>query len=246
MDSFHFEVRYNYGSLYFDRRGQCLNDIERGRDGWYIVSVDPSKGLLEKPDKAFTANFNNQRFSFSSQKAFRTDIETIAKEVGTLWKIVEANFGLDDYTRQGCRFYYLMGTTSLEDAEKLLEKVSLNLIIPDELTKSGFKRKNTNLTVVLAKDNFEYRLNLTAITRYEAMNPDQLITTDPRLLSTKQKQIRLAKLQRLSEYSANPMYAACLDVDCYEVRPEKISVEEFIIEQSKIVQSEFLQILGKA
>lgn len=245
MDSFHFEIRYNYGNLYFDRCGQCLNDIERSCEGWYVSSVDPSKGLLERPDKSFTSNFNYERFNFSSLKPSNTDIKTIATEVSTLWKIIEANLGLEEYTRQGCRFYYLIGTTSLEDAERLLEKSSLNLTIPSQLTKSGFERKNTNVTIVFAHDNFEYRLNLTTMTRYEAMNPNNLIRTDPRLLSTRQKQIRLAQLQRLSEYSANPMYAVCLDVDCYEIMPERISIEEFIVKQTDIVQSDFLPLLGK-
>ncbi len=245
MDSFHFEIRYIYGNLYFDRCGQCLNDVERSCDGWYVASVDPTRGMLEKPDKAFTLNFNNERFNFSSQRASRTDIETIAKEVSSLWKIIEANLGLEEYTRQGCRIYYLMGTKSLEDAEEIIEKASLNLKIPDQLLKSGFKRKNANLIVIFERENFEYRLHLTAITRYEAMNPDNLIKTDPRLLSTNQKQIRLAKLKQLTEYSANPMYAVSLDVDCYELKPKKISIEKFIIEQSRIVQSEFLPILEK-
>jgi len=231
--------------LYYDRCGQCLNDIERGCEGWYVISADPNTGMLEKPEKSFRMNFNNERFVFSALKSSNTDIKTIAKEASILWKIIGANLGLEEYVRQGCRIYYLVGTETLEDADKLIEKASLNLIIPERLTESGFKRKNTNLIVIFKKGNFEYRLQLTAITRYEAINPDNLIRTDPRMLSTRQNQIRLAKFKQLAEYSANPMYAVSLDVDCYEVKPEKISIEAFILEQSDIVKSEFLPILER-
>jgi hypothetical protein len=245
MDSVHFEIRYSFGNLYFDRCGQCLNDIERNCDGWYVKSADPSKGILENPSKSYVANFNSEQFNFSCQQSSKIDIKTIAKDAATLWKIIEANLGLEEYMRQGARFYYLMATTSIEDAEKIIEKSALNIVLPEKLIKSGFERKNTHILTVLKKENFEYRITLTSVTRYDAMNPDNLIKADPHLLSEKQNKIRLEKFKRLSEYSSNPMYAVCLDTDCYTVRPEKISVEDFIIGQHEVVQEEFLPILSK-
>ena len=49
----------------------------------------------------------------------------------------------------------------------------------------------------------------------------------------------------MSDYSANPMYAVSLDVDCVQVKPTHIFVEEYILEQSKIIEAEFLPILAK-
>lgn len=245
MDSVHFEIRYAYGHLYLDRCGQCLNDIERNCEGWQVTSADPSMGHLECPEKSFSINFNNERFNFSSQKSSRIEINTIAKEVNNIWRIIEANLGLEEYLRQGFRIYYLLGTTSLEEAERLLEKSELNIIYPDRLSTAGFKRKNLNVTTIVTNRDFEYRIQLMAVTRSEAIQPNNLIKADPRFLSNRQNQVRIAKLKQLAEYSSNPMYAVCLDVDCYQIKPEIITIEDFIIEQANIVKTHFLPILEK-
>lgn len=245
MDSVHFEIRYAYGHLYLDRCGQCLNDIERNCEGWRTITAEPGRGRLERPEKSFNIEFNSEHFVFSSRKSSKLEIKAIAREANTIWKIIEANLGLEEYLRQGCRIYYIIAAESIEYAEKLLEKAELNVQIPKKLTEAEFKRKNLDITIVLAKEKYEYRVQLMAITRYEAMNPDNLIMSDPRFLSSRQQEIRKAKRIQLAEYSSNPMYAISLDVDCSQAQPEKISVEDFIIEHSDIVKTYFLPIMEK-
>jgi len=41
------------------------------------------------------------------------------------------------------------------------------------------------------------------------------------------------------------MYAVNLDADCLQVKPTYINVEAYILEQSRIVEAEFLPILAK-
>ena len=69
--------------------------------------------------------------------------------------------------------------------------------------------------------------------------------TEPRLLSKKQDQFRIARINQLAEYSASPMYAMNLDVDCIQIKPINLSVEEYILGRWKIVETEFLPILAK-
>lgn len=245
LDSCHFEVRYAYGHLYFDRCGQCLNDIERNCEGWIVKTADPSQGILECPSKSLSISFNNERFAFSSHKSSRAGIKTIAQEVNNTWKIIEANLGLEEYLRQGFRLYYLIATLSEEESEHLMEKAEFKIVLPGRLISSGFKIKNRSITSVLTKGNYEYRLQMMGATRHEAMNPDNLIKADPKLLSKKQNEVRMAKLKQLSEYNANPMYGLFLDVDCYQIKPERISAEDFIINQTEIVQTEFLPTMEK-
>jgi len=127
MDAIHYEIKYEYGNLYFDRCGQCLNDIERNCEGWYMLSTDTKMGFLECPEKYLTCQFNNERFNFSSQKPSKIDISVIASEVNNLWKIIEANLGIDTYLRQGCRIQYLKATENIEDAEKLIKRANCKI-----------------------------------------------------------------------------------------------------------------------
>lgn len=245
FDNMHFQIAYTSGHLYFDRCGQCLNDIEGSCEGWLATSVDIQTGCMERPDKSFSLNFNNHQFTFSIQKAFKVDIKDIANEVAKLWKIIQANLGLDDYLRVGCRINYFLATKSLEESERRLKKAELNINIPKRLISSGFNIKNRNMTVVLTKDDIEYRIQLHGVTRYEAIHPDAIMKTEPRFLSKKQDQFRIARINQLAEYTANPMYAINLDVDCGQVKPINPSVEEYILGRWEIVETEFLPMLAE-
>jgi hypothetical protein len=245
LDNLHFQIAYASGHLYFDRCGQCINDIECSCEGWLNTAVDTQSGSMERPDKSFVLIFNNHQFTFSVQKAFKVDIKDIAKEVAMLWKIIQANLGLDEYIKVGCRINYLLPTQSLEESEKKLQKAELNIDVPKRLTDSGFNIRNRNMLVVLNKSDIDYRIQLRGITRYEAMNPDAIMKTEPRLLSKKQDLFRIARIKQLADYSASPMYAVNLDVDCVFIKPNNISVEEYILGQYKIAETEFLPILEK-
>lgn len=245
IDSIHFQITYTSGHLYFDRCGQCLIDIERTCEGWLTTSVDQQTGMMERPDKSFSLSFNNNQFGVSIQKAFKIKIDDIAQEVAKLWKVIQANLGLDEFLRVGCRINYFLATESIDESERRLQKAELNVKIPERLIDAGYNIKTRNIITILTKDNIEYRVQLHGITRYEAINPDAIIKTEPRLLSSKQNKFRVARMNQLAEYSANPMYAINLDVDCVQLKPDNFFVEEYILAQSKIIETEFLPILEK-
>lgn len=243
LDYVAFEIRYGSGQLYFDRCGQCLLDIDRECPGWTVIAVDVQTGRLENPSKSLYANFNDQRFDFTAQKASRLDTGEIVKEICGLWNIIQANLGLEEFLRIGFRLNYLLPTESADEADRRLNRSEINLVIPNSLLDDGYGIKNRQLIVVLDKDGTEYRVELAAVTRYEGLAPSDLVRTDPRLLSKKQKEFRIAKLKQMAEYSANPMFAVNLNVDCVRFYPETLSVEEFILKQAQVVDQTFLPVL---
>jgi hypothetical protein len=239
LDNVAFEIRYDSGHLYFDRCGQCLLDIERECPGWTPITVDVQTGKLENPSKSLHASFNNQQFNFTAEKALKLTTREIAKEISSLWNIIQANLGLDEFVRIGFRFNYLLATESTDEAGRRLQRSKINLVIPDSLLDDGYIIKHRQLIVVLDKDGTEYRVELAAVTRYEGLAPPDLVRTDPRILSKKQKEYRIAKLKQMAEYSANPMFAVNLNVDCVRFNPETLSVEEFILKQTEVVGNFF-------
>ena len=52
-------------------------------------------------------------------------------------------------------------------------------------------------------------------------------------------------MKQLKEYSANPMYAVMLDIDCVTYNPERVSAGEYIKKQIDVVRNDFLPILEK-
>jgi len=245
LDSLIFEIRYASGHLYFDRCGQCLLDIERNCDGWIVSQVDVQSGRLENVERSFTVNFNNTNYNFSARKPDEDNIADIAKEISKLWKIIQANLGLDDLLRVGCRLVYLLPTMSIEESERRLGRSDYNIRTPEAITELGFMIKTRDLTTVFFMGDDEYRVRQYAGTRYEAVDPSSLLKTEPRFLSKNQNRYRIEKIKKLAQYSANPMYGVFLDIDCSRAHPEIISFEEYIVEQYIASKKIFLPMLDK-
>ncbi len=240
-----FEIRYASGDLYFDRCGQVLLDINRKCPGWTVTGVSTQIGNLENPSKWLVANFNNQVFGLTAQKAWKLEMGEIAKEISGLWNIIQANLGLEEFLRIGFRLSYLLPTESEEEADRRLKKSEINLTMPQSVLDDGYSVKSQQLIAVLVKEGTEYRVELAAVIRHEGLILSDLVRTDPRFLSKQQKEFRIAKLKQMAEYSANPMFAVNLNVDCVRFNPETLSVEEFILKQAETVDQNFLPILKK-
>jgi len=217
-------------------------DIMRELDGWFPVAANTQTGTLEKPDKSFVMSFSDSIFNFTADKSYKTTVEEIADEVSNLWKIIQVNLDLEEFTRLATRLYNLMPCLSIEDAERKLGKSVLNVVIPANV-ESNFNIKNRHVIIVFESNNIEYRVSLNTVTRYEGIQPSDILKLDPRFLSKDQKKYRHAKQQQITEYSANPMYAIALDIDCVSVQPETVKVKEFIFEQQEEINRYFMPIL---
>ncbi len=242
LQTFIFEIRYAFGHLYVDRCGQTLLDIEKMDNGWIAGTPDINSGVLEKPEKSLKISFTSNRSNFTTSKAFQNDIFSYIEEIKELWKIVKANLGLEEFTRIGYRLEYLLPVTSLDEAEAKLKNSKLNVLVPKPIT-SNYKVEKRNIIIYLSRKEIEYRIQLQCITQAEAIDPSNLIKGNPRAMHKRQQKIRIAQLKQLEDYSANPMYAVMLDVDCVEYQPKTVNIEKYISEQTKIVENDFLSLL---
>ena len=241
LDQVAFEIRYDFGYVFLDRCGQILVDIERTCEGWAAVDAKPTGGKLEWLDRSFNVNFDALHYNFVAGEAYKPQIDDIADEASKIWKIVSANLGLTNFIRIGCRFFYFLPTNSIEESEKLIVNSSLNIKFPESIS-TKYKTKARQVVVVLEENDMEYRIELSGIRRVSKIDPSRLIQ-DPRLLSSSQKKARMDLLKKISEYEADPMYAAQLDVDCFMFEPKNFSVKEYILDQNQIVTRDFFPIL---
>jgi len=245
LDNVAFEIRYSYGHLYLDRCGQTIVDIEQECDGWMAGDVNPNSGSLECPDRWYAVNFNSHHYVFSCQRAFKNEISDIADECTAIWKIIKANLGIDSYIRIGYRMHYMLATESIEESEDLIKKADFNVVLPENLRVPDYELTTRQMIAILNKEKMEYRVELSGVTRTEALAPTDILKVNPKNLSKNQKKFRMARLKQMSEYSANPMYGAHLDIDCSINEPDDVEPTNFILEQSKIVKEQFYPILEK-
>ena len=245
LDLFTFEIRFSYGHLFWDRCGQTVLDIETQCDGWFNVQDPKYTGRLENPEKEMDLMFSNRNFSLSVKKFEKLETDLIIEEVQKIWKIIRANFGLEEYDRIGCRFHYLKPTESLDESEILIKRSDFNVRIPDPLKNKNYNSKIRQIITIFEKEDMEYRVELKGITRSYALDPSGLYKDRPHTLSKHQKEYRIQKMKQIKEYSANPMYAVMLDVDCAKYNPEQLSIEKYLKKQIDVVRKDFFPILEK-
>ena len=245
LDLLIIDIKYSYGHLYWDRCGQTILDIEANCEGWFSARSEKNFGRLENPEKRMILVFDDNSFNLNIQKPGKLDNDLKVEEIKKIWKIIRANFGLEEFNRMACRYHFIKPTTSVAESEKLLENSELNVTIPKHIEDLNYNLNIRQVITIFTNEHYEYRVELKGITRSESIDPRSLHPARPETLAKRQKEYRLLKLKQIAEYSANPMYAVMLDVDCIEYHPEQISVENFIKKQNDAVYKDFLPILEK-
>lgn len=243
LHSLAFEIKYASGFLYVDRCGQTLIDIEKGVEGWCANTPDLNAGVIAHNEKQFRAEFNTKRFNFFVKNADEYEISSIAEEVKKIWGIIQANLGLDDYTRIGYRPEYILPTYSLESAEKKLNQSKFKIAIPDRLINGHYEIKSQDIDATFANGEVEYHVQLHSVIETAAIDPSVMFRGDIRALPKNQKKMRIKQMKELKQYTANPMFAIKLDIDCIKYQPKKVAPDNFIKEQTKIIEKDFLPIL---
>lgn len=245
LDLLVLEVRYPYGHLYWDRCGQSILDIERQCFGWFSAKQENITGRLENPEKNLVVVFNEQSFSFTARKLREPYLDEFTEEMQKIWRILQANFGLEEYDRIGLRFHYLIPKKSIEEAEAGIERSMFNINLPQQLSNPQYNCVNRHIISILNSEDIEYRVELKSVIRSEGIDPSSLLTGRPDRMSKKQKEYRLQKMKQLRDFSINPMYAIMLDIDCSMIDIDQLNIKEFISNQHKIVSRDFLTILER-
>ena len=243
FDNILLEICYHHGNLFWDRCGQTLQDIETRNIGWFAVPDREGIGKLDNPEKDISCFFNQEKFIIRKDPVNINDIEDFKNEAHQIWRYLKANFGLESVYKITVKTEILKPTMDWKESEKLISNSELNIVVPKHLVDNDYKLLVRNMITIFEKEGAEYRLELKGVTRTKSINPSSIIGQSIRKLSKNQKEYRTQKLRQLSEYSANPMYAALLIVDCIHYDPESIRVYEIIENDVATIKSDILPIM---
>lgn len=241
LDSLSIEIRYAFGHTYLDRCGQTMVDIERSGTGWVAGEANPNSGTMENPSLDATMWFDTQRFALSAPRV--KSLPSLAGACEALWRVVQANLGLNEIVRFGCRFHWMLPCAALDQAESVLRRLPLNISVPEAIGAKYETTRRSLVAVLRGESGIEYRVALDGIQRLEGLPVSVLMTTEPRLLPKHRRQAQLEFIKRRASYDSNPQYGVHLDVDCVEIAPPKVSPAAFVLAQNDIVREDFLPLL---
>lgn len=226
-----FEARYEKGYRYLDRCGEAILILEEllptiTQSTWMPEEIAPAGARLKCPELDLLIFFDTSSLVVDQNP---TDIECDFGEISrTVLATISARFDLRIFVRFGLRQFFMLGTDSVEDAEKLSVSRAPFKDWPVP-TASEMRPKTVEIISLFENEQGQgYRFSVRP--RHEVDAPlsiDDRLKTPSRLLPSGQSAALLNQLKRRKQRQESPIAGLSIDVDYYWVRPVKPDAEQF-------------------
>ena len=233
-----FELRYDFGQLYWDRSGRVAKQILNEFDDWDFDSVDGGRCQLSNREQNVAFNFGPERLDLSQSQ--NADVDSLM-DVGEFAKFAEdatarviESLELEFFSRIGFRVLHLYPASDRENAEQLVGKLKLFQIDRDM---SDVIRAPTEMSfrIVTERDKNMLRIAVSPFEQNIPLSPRILLAakTEARQLSRNQRRARIDQLKAKKKIEHYPQFGVLLDLDAYLEEPPvptDLSISEFILE----------------
>lgn len=230
-----FEVRYERGYRYLDRCGETLVILEEvlpSQTGnvWMQEDAKPTGARLKCPDLDLIVTFDTARLVVEQSPTDEPcDFDKIAD---TIFATISARFDLRVVTRMGARRFARVGTDSVEQAEELAVKWAPFRHWPVQAIDGLTPVDNTASCVFEnAQRDAGVRFSIRSVHEIDApIALDDRLRLQPRLLPTGQRDALLGQIRRKKQREKAPIAGLVIDIDYYVIKPNSVSVKQFLEE----------------
>ncbi len=231
-----YELRYEFGQIYYDRSGRVAKQLLREMDDWNFDTIDGQRCAMSNRETNLLFNFGSEKLDLSQTQ--NADVDTLMP-VGDFSKLAEnatkpvvESFGLELFSRIGFRVWNLYPTATRDEAENLIRKLKLFGVATQT---SDLIQKATEVSHRLVTDRGTHMLRI-AIAPFEQniqLSPSilQAAKTKARDLPRNQKQALIEQLKAEKRIAHYPQLGVMLDIDAYLEDPPMfadLSVSDFI------------------
>jgi hypothetical protein len=246
-----FELRYRFGFTYLDRCGRTINLIMRDHPEWILLNqLNPQNAPLVSTRNGCRFNFSAARLDLGLQKPMgegslsSEDFMVFQEQVEQLVPLIIDQLSLEDFSRIGCRIWYLFPFDQMRQAEAWLK--DLGCFSVSERFSGAFDGtlEGVNFTVVLASLDRKFRIGFDTVERTVPIDlGDSVMAISTHQLPSELKEEKgqprhqrtnprfealLAKAKAKKLAAENAAYAAMIDVDASQDEPEVVRAGEFV------------------
>lgn len=223
LHRFVFELRYEFGQLYWDCAGKVARQITQ-EEGWDLEAIDANNCRLGRHDQNIAFNFGPKRLDMVQTQSTEVTNLLTANEFGAKAELLadEVIKGLDlsVFTRAGFRTWRLYPTKTRKESHKLSR--GLQLFRTDESLESdlGDVSEASHRLVV---DRERHMLRVAVAPFEQSVDlPDSVIAaarSRARDASREQRQLMRDKLRANRIVKSFPHFGLLLDLDAYVEEP---------------------------
>ncbi len=240
-----FELRYEFGQIYWDRAGRIARSIVSNFEGWDFDAIDINRCQISERDKNLAFAFGHEKLDLSqTQSATLSKLMPLGdfgKSAEGLAKTVVEALELEFFPRIGFRAWHLYPTKNREQSFGLIHNLKLLRLDPDSVKVLGTTTELSHRLVVdrgtnmvrLAVATFEQQIELppSLIRTAKAKAKAHVQSKDPRVQSKDQWKANLDHLKAKKAIDSFPRFGVLLDMDAYiddPPYPDALSISTFV------------------
>jgi hypothetical protein len=237
-----YEVRYHRGYLFLDRCGVTANRIMSDHPEWIIRNQDlnPQNAPLVSLNNGTTFSFNALKYDFALEQSTagdalsETDVRDFVTQATAVSAILHEELELREFSRVGFRVWYLFGGQSQEDCEQWIQDLGGFKVDNSVLSAFGGKLLSQNHVAVIESKDRNIRMSINGVESQQQFDlGSEILNIQPHKLPKGQHELLLKQERVRQRISANPRYAAMIDVDVFVENPLDAIAFDFISESFK-------------
>jgi hypothetical protein len=231
-----FELRYDFGQIYWDRAGRIAKEILLNHSGWDFNSIDIHHCQLGHRDANLVFNFGHGKLDISQAQSLEVQTLMPIGEFGTLAEsfatAVVQHLDLEAFPRIGFRVWHLYASADREQSYHFLRRLklfSLNAATSEPLGEISeishrlvVNRGSHVLRIAIAP--FEQQVDL-------PLSVVRAAKTQASKAKKDQKAVRIDQLKAKKTISHFPQFGLLLDLDAYiedPPFPDDLTISDFI------------------
>ncbi len=230
-----FELRYQFGHLYWDRCGKVINELIGSNQEWDYENIQGGVCQLVSRDKNLRFNFSAANFDLSQTQSAEVPTLDNAVEFGAIAEsfsqAVTSILQLSEFTRAGFRAWYLFPTADREESYRRVKELKLLAPEIDGLKIGRVSEASCRLVIELpqhmvrfAVAPFEQSVNLSA-------GLIQAARVKAKDCSRNQKHVLLDGIKADRIVKSYPQFGILVDMDAFLEEPpypDEVSASSFV------------------
>ena len=170
FDDFHLnrvilELMYDEGYLYWDRCGETLLNIKRNFPDWKWEGISTELTRLKNHKRNMILVFNYKNIRFIQNEV--ENLNQFKETTGKITPIIVESLEINKFKRIGNRFQYVFPLENPDQGKKIIKESPLIEIPEEKLALFGENSNKTNFVVHIENKDFNYRVELVGIERFE-------------------------------------------------------------------------------
>jgi hypothetical protein len=244
-----YELRFDFGQVYWDRAGRIAKDILSERAEWDFDRIDISHCQLAHRDLNLAFNFGHAKLDLSQTQS--ADVETLlpigefSALADTVTATVVENLELEFFPRIGFRVWHLYPSTDREQSYELIRNLKL-FSLDSELSSTIGEASEVSHRLIADRQKHMVRIAVAPFEQQIDLPPSLIRAAKVKAYKQKtdsppgpgrdpgmdrRRRILIDRMKAEKKIAHYPQFGVLLDLDAYiedPPYPDDLSVSDFI------------------